>query len=201
MRIADYKLIFIGVGLVGILLIATPALGMVVHLPGEEPFSELYILGPGHMAENYAFKVNVTSGKNYSVYLGVGDHLGFWSSAYYLLYVKFRNMSDPLPNSTLAVPSSLPPLYEYRVVLKDGRSWEAPLSFSFSDVSFSENKSRVGVLQINGVEFNVSKESSWDTRFRGFYYQLFVELWIYDAKFQTFYYHNRFVSLRLNMTA
>ncbi len=196
MKLEEYKLIVIAVGLIGVLLVASPVLGMLVRLPSGEKFSELYVLGQGHMAEGYPF--NVVKGQNYSVYVGVGNHVG--SLAYYVLYVKFRNLNEPLPNATLGVPSSLQPLYEYRVVLEDGKSWEAPLRFSFSNVSFSENRSFVGSLMINGVTFNVDKSVSWDVENNGYYYQLFMELWIYNVEFQAFEFHNRFVGLWLNMT-
>ena len=106
MKLEDYKLIFVAVGLIGVLLIASPALGGVIRLSGGEQFSKLYLLDPDNMAENYPF--NIVAGQNYSVYVGVGNHLG--SSAYYVLYVKFGNQTDPLPNATLGTPSSLQPL-------------------------------------------------------------------------------------------
>jgi len=46
----------------GILLIATPAISEVLRFPTGEQFSELYILGPEHMAENYPF--NIVVGQN-----------------------------------------------------------------------------------------------------------------------------------------
>ena len=97
MKLEGYKLIFIAVGLIGVLLIATPAIADAIHLPGGEQFSELYLLGPNQMAANYPS--NIVVGQNYSVYVGVGNQLG--SSAYYVLYVKLGNQTDQLPNNTL----------------------------------------------------------------------------------------------------
>jgi hypothetical protein len=196
LKIDDYKLVFMSAGLIGILLFASPMLSLVLHLPGGERFSELWILGPEHMAEDYPF--NVEAGEEYLVYVGVGNHMG--CSAYYVVYVKFRNQNEPLPNATAATPSPLPPLYEYRVFLEDGKTWERPLTLSFCDVSFSENKSLVRSLMTNGVTFNVDKSASWDVENNGYYYQLFMELWIYNAESRGFEFHNRFVSLWLNMT-
>jgi hypothetical protein len=196
-KLSDCKLVFVAVGLIGVLLFASPAIEMVLSFPSGEQFSELYLLGPGHMAEDYPF--NVVAGQNYSVYVGVGNHMG--SLAYYVLYVKFGNRNEPLPNVTLGVPSSLQSLYECRAVLEDGKSWEAPLMFSFSEVSFSGNRCRIGALHINGVVFNVGKEGLWDLDNRGFYYQLFVELWMYSATSNTCEFNDRFVGLQLNMTS
>ncbi len=46
MKLGDYKMVFIVVGLIGILLIASPLFGLLLHLPLREPFSEIYLLGP-----------------------------------------------------------------------------------------------------------------------------------------------------------
>ena len=110
MKLGNYRLIFIAVGLIGVLLIASPAIAGAIHAPGGAAFSELDLLGPEQMAQNYPS--NIAVGQNYSVYVNVGNHLG--SSGYYVLYVKLANETDQLPNSTIATPSPLQPLYEYR---------------------------------------------------------------------------------------
>jgi hypothetical protein len=158
---------------------------------------EVWVLGPGHMAEDYPF--NVTAGVSYLVYVGVGNHMG--SSTYYVVYVKFRNETEPLPNVTTGAPSVLAPLYEYHVFLEDGGNSDVPLAFSFSNVSFSGGQSTVGSLTINGVPFIVGKSVSWDAVNSGYFYQLFMELWIYDPASDGFSFHNRFVTRWLNMTA
>lgn len=197
LTLENYKNVFAAVGLVGVLLIASPTLGWFVHLPGGEKFSELWILGPGHMADGYPF--NVAGNVNYLIYVGVGNHMG--SSTYYAVYAKFRNQTDSLPNATSGVPSSLGQLYECKVFLQDGQEWSAPLTFSFSNVSSLEDKLAVGSLTINGATYSVNKPSSWDAKYNGFYYQLFIELWIYDAQNDLLRFHDRFVSLWLNVTA
>jgi hypothetical protein len=200
MKLQHYKLIFIAVGLIGLLLITTPALSMVLYpSPGEE-FSELYLLGPEHEMGNYPF--NVTAGQNYSLYVGVGNHLS--SSAYYVLYVKFGAPTE-LPNTTSGFttgsPSSLPTLFESRFLLKDGNNSESLLTFSISDVSFSSNQSLVKTLEKNGVTFNVNETVAWDTEHKGFYYELIVELWIYNVQSNSIEYDNRYVNLPLNITS
>jgi hypothetical protein len=196
LKIEDYKIIFTAVGLVGALLFASPTLSLVFHLPLVEGFSELWILGPEHMAENYPF--NVRAEESYLVYIGIGNHMG--SSAYYAVYVKFRNQTEPLPDDKAGKPSPLEPLYEYRVFLKDGDSWEFPLNFSFSNISFLDNQSLAGTIRINDAAFNVDKPALWDANYTGYYYQLFFELWIYDVEAEAFQFHNRFVGIWLNMT-
>jgi len=196
MSFEDFKLLYvlscIGLGLI----ILSPTLAVVMTFPAGERFSEFWILGPGHMAEDYPFDVRVD--ESFLVYVGVGNHVG--SSAYYVVYVKLRNQTEHLPNATAGTASPLPPLYEYRVFLEEGKSWEAPLTFSFSGVSFFENRSLVESFMVNDVVFSVDKLASWDGENNGFYYQVFIELWIYNGESDAFEFHNRFVSLWLNMT-
>jgi uncharacterized membrane protein len=196
MKLEGYKLVFVAVGLIGVLLIASPALADVIRLPGGEQFSELYLLGPNQMAANYPS--NIAVGQNYSVYVGVGNHLG--SSAYYVLYVKFGNETNQMPNATLGTPSILQPLYEYRFSIQDSMSWESLLNFSVSNASIQGNNSQINTLQINGVAFNVDKPAMWDSNSTTFTYQLLFELWIYNSSSGAISYNDRFVDLQLNLT-
>jgi hypothetical protein len=195
-KLEEYKLLFSAVGLIGVLLIATPALVEVIHLPGGEQFSELYLLNSNGMAENYPY--NIVVGQNYSVIVGVGNDLG--SSAYYVLYVKFGNQTDQLPDSTSATSSPLAPLYEYRFFVQDGGTWESPLTFSVTDAYVLGNQSMVKTLTVNGLAFGVDKPAAWDVNSTAFSYQIFLELWIYDAQNNSIQFNNRFVSLQLNLT-
>lgn len=192
----DCRLGFVAAGLVGVLVCSVPAASVFVRLPGGERFSELYVLGPGRMAEDYPF--NVSAGVDYLVYLGVVDHLG--GAEYYEVYVKFRNASEPLPNATSVEPSPLPVLYTYRVLLEDGQAWEGALNFGFDDVVFGENVSLVGKVLVNDAVVGVDKVAAWDSVNNGYYYQFVIELWLYNATERSFGYHNRFVSRWLNMT-
>jgi hypothetical protein len=197
MNLKGYRNILIIVSLIFIIISSAPALSLLIPLPiGGEPFSEFWILGPGLMAENYPF--NVTANEDYLVYVGIRNHLA--SSAYYVVYVKFRNQSESLPNATIGTPSSLPPLYQQSVFLQDGESWESPLTFSFSEVSFAGNRSFVKDIVINEYAFEVGKEAYWDSDGTGFYYQLFMELWLYNVKNNELEFHSRFLTLRLNVT-
>jgi hypothetical protein len=196
-KLNDYLLIFVGVGLIGVLLIASPAIASLVHLPSGEEYSELYLLGPQQMADNYPF--DIAANQNYSVYLNVENHVG--SAVYYVLYVKFGNLTDPLPNSLLGTPSSLSPLYEYAFSLPDGGGWESLVTFSVSNASISGDYSQINTLHINGLTFNVDKPSLWDTNSTTFRYQLLFELWVFSSKSDVISYDDRFVDLQLNLTS
>jgi len=196
-NLEDYRALFFVATLGLALIAASPALSVAVPFSGGyERFSELWLLGPGHMAEDYPFDVAV--GEAYSVFVGVGNHMG--CSEYYVVYVKFRNGTQPLPDINNSMPSPLPLLYEFRVFVADGESWESLLIFAFQDVSFEDDSAYVGVLMINDVAFFVDSFSMWDSENSGFYFQLFFELWRYDTASQGFRFHNRFVGIWLNMT-
>lgn len=196
MNLDDYKLLFITIGLIGVLLIASPAFITFLGVPSGEQFSQLYLLGPEHQAKNYPFTIQ--GNQNYSVYVGVANNMG--SSQYYLLQIKFRNQTDPLPNSSLATPSSLSSIYKYKFAISNGTTWERFFTFSASDITFSGNVSCVGVLSLNGLSFNVNKPSVLNTNSSMFFYQLLFELWIYNTQTGLFEYNNRNVNLQLNMS-
>lgn len=196
MSFDDFKLIYVlaclGLGLI----ILSPTLAMVIKLPGGEQFSEFWVLGPGHMAEDYPF--NIAEDQAYKVYLGIANHMG--GLQYYRVYVKFRNQTEPLPDSVNGTPSALDPVFEYRLFLRDGEVWEKEVSFSFDGISFEGNSCRVSSLVLDGYVLNVDKLVLWDEENSGFYCQLFFELWIYDGTVSGFQFHNRFVGFWLNMT-
>jgi hypothetical protein len=191
----DYRTVFVAVVLIGVLVCCVPSVMLFARLPGGEKFSELYYLGPGHMAEGYPY--NVRENGSYLVYLGVGNHMG--ASAFYEVCVKFRNSSESLPNATSGEASSLPVLFVYHVFLGDGGVWEEPLNFSFTGVVFGENVSSVRMIRINDAVVNVDKSAVWDNVNSGYSYQLIAELWLYNATGSNFVFHDRFVTLWLNM--
>jgi uncharacterized membrane protein len=196
MKLGDYRLIFIAVGLVGILFIASPAIAGFVPAPGDEAFSEIYLLGPEQMAQGYPS--NLAVGQNYSVYVNVGNHLG--TSAYYVLYIKLGNSTDQLPNSTLGTPSPLQPLYEYRLSIKENTVWQQVFSFEVTDATISSTTSQINTLQVNDVALNVDKSAVWDSNSTKSTYKLFFELWLFNDSTGSVEFNNRYVNLLLNLT-
>lgn len=203
MNLEEYRTVFVVGSLVLMLVAVAPALSLSIAFPGgSERLSELWLLGPNRMAEDYPF--NVTAGEEYSVFLGIRNRLGY--CAYYVVQVKFRNQSQPAPSSfgpiEQRVPSNLSSLFGVRVFVADEGVWEAPLTFSF-DYGLNESLMRVefSSLDVNGVAVDLAGQTiTWDavnSEFRGF---LFFEVWLYNAEIDDFRYHGRFVSLRLNMT-
>jgi hypothetical protein len=197
MNLNEYRTVFVAASLVLMLIVAAPTLSMIIAFPdGSEPFSELWLLGPTHMAEGFPFNVEVN--ETYSVFVGVGNSMGV--SSYYLVYVKFRNQIQPLPDIQNSKPSPLMPLYEFRAFVVDDQTWEAPLTFTVLEVSHIDDFLTINRLSINGEIFEVNSPTIWDPEHKGFYYQLFCELWLHNTVSQSFQYHGRFVGIWLNVT-
>jgi len=197
LKLEDCKVIFATAGLIGILLFASPTLSLVFRLPSGEKFSELWILGPNHMIEDYPF--NVKANEAYGIYVGVSNHMA--SSSYYVIKVKFRNQTEPLPDSSVGIPSPLQALYEYYIIIQNDKTFETYLTFSFPQISRYGNQCLVEAININDVMYTVHKPASWNVNYTGYFYQLFFELWIYDVETEAFQFHNRFVNIWLNMTS
>lgn len=138
----------------------------------------------------------MTAGRTYTVYLGVRNRLG--NSAYYRIYVKLGNGAQSVPVTFNASPSQLSILDQFDFVVKDGDVWETPLVFQIVDAEQRNSTLIIGDVSINGITFWANITSVWDSIKTGFYYQLFSELWLYNATSQTFQYNNRLVQLWLN---
>ena len=196
MGFSDLRLVYVVSCVVLGLIIVAPTLAMFVSFPGGERFSELWLLGRGRMAEDYPF--NVRAGEVYRFFLGLGNHMGGLED--YLVFVKFRNQSESLPDSVNGSASVLEPVFEYRAFVGDGGVWEREVRLGFEGVSFDGNVCRVSRLVLDGSVLNVDKVAAWDSAGNGFYCQLFFELWFYNSSLSGFQYHDRFVGMWLNMT-
>jgi len=177
------------------MIVLSPTLFSVVSFPEGDPFSELYVLDSNRKLENMPF--NVSANTLYTIHLGVGNEMGALES--YLIYVKLRNQTDSLPDCETGSPSSLEPVYEYRVFLSDGEVWEREITFSFENVVLGKASSISG-LSINGHRVDMEKVTVWDPENDGFLHQFVFELWIYNKTTLDFEFHNRYVGLKLNMT-
>jgi uncharacterized membrane protein len=185
---------------VGILafVVASPGLLRLLIVPRTEFFTELWILGSTHMVGNFPY--NVSRNQNYSVFLGIGNQLGY--CAYYSIEVKFRNLTQSAASSYNRTPSTLPALFNITAFVADGHTWELPLNFSL-DYVYDETFSltRFHSLTMNNIPLDIGYcRVSWDGDRKGFYADLFFELWLFNETVNDFRYHERFVNLRLNVT-
>jgi hypothetical protein len=198
MNVREHLVLFMSATGILALLVASPALSRLLVLPRTDHFTELWILDSNHMAEDYPF--NITRNYNYSVFLGLGNRLGY--CAYYLVEVKFRNQTQSAPDSSNRTPSSLPPLFNITAFVADEGVRELPLTFSF-DYGYNETLSQVefGSLKLNDVVLSMTNQTiARDPSRRGFPGCLFFELWIYNSTINGFQYHERFVNRWLDMT-
>jgi hypothetical protein len=221
-----YKTSFLVVTGVLVLLVASPLLQEVLIYPQTEFFTELSLFGPQHTAENYPH--NITSGETYSVFLGVANHLG--SCAYYVVEVKLRNETQSAPEGFNRTHSILKPLYSVNFFVPDKETWGMPMTFSleysfdevirtvYRNVSVSVPDGNVtyqlvaenvtlervtfGSLRLNDATVSLRGLSSdFNLQTHEFFGNLVFELWIYDTSTSSYVYHERYVDLKLNMTA
>jgi hypothetical protein len=164
--------------------------------PIGQQFTEIYILGNNHTFDNIPF--NIKAGVQYSVYLGIVNNMV--SSSYYTYYVKLANETQ-LPSTTSGQPSSLSPLFESKIFLSSGQGFETPLTFQVNSAKIVNGVCTISDISINGLDSKINKATSWNADKTGFYYNFFIELWIYNASSGGIEYNDRFVSMNLNMTA
>lgn len=199
MAVQQYSVFFVVVIGVLALVVASPALSRLLVYPRTEFFSEFWILGPDRMAEGYPF--NISSDQEYTVFVGVGNRLGYCS--YYLVEVKFRNETMSSPDSFNRTPSSLRSLFNISAFVADETVWEMPLTFSFN-YAYNESSLKVkfNSLMLDDVVLDMSDYLVvWNSTKNGFFGFLFFELWIYDEAVDDFMYHERFLRLMFNMTS
>lgn len=192
MKLSDYQLIFIAIGFIGILLVATPTFSYVFHLPSGEPFSELYMVR--------GCPYSISADQEFSIVIGVNNRMRY--SSYNEVFIKLLNITDPLPNLSDKTPSSIQPLSEYKFMVQDGKNWENNITFSISDVSYSEDQVLIKKLILNDCVFDVNKPAAYLNGTKpAFCYQLVFELWTLNVKTSSFEFDNRFVALTFNVTA
>jgi len=194
-QLSNYRIILITIGLIGVLLFASPTIALLVKLPPGQEYSEIYLLGPNHDLSNLPFYIEPNV--SYLLYLGITNNLK--SAGYYTCLMKFGNDSTLLPNQALGTPSSLPSLYEYNVFLDSGATWETPFTFEIDTLNFANNTAEVSGVNINGVDYPISLTSAWDSNRTGYFYNFIVELWLFNGTQGAIQYNDRFVSLILNM--
>ncbi len=198
-----YHTFFLMAIFISALILASPALSRLLVYPRTEFFTEMWILDPNHRAENYPF--NISSGQCYNIYLSIANRLG--SCAYYMVQVKFRNSTQPLPTSFGPIdertPSNLPSLYNLTFFVADKQVEERLITFSINyTVDKVLRKISLESMKLNDVTIGLSDYViKWNSTKNGFYGFLFFELWLHNENSGRFEYHGRFVGLWLNMTS
>jgi len=197
MNLEEYRIGFATGIMVLMLIAAVPSISLYVSFPSGERFSELWLLDKDRGTEDYPFDVH--EDEPYSIFVGVGNHMG--ESSYYLIYIKLRNQTQPPPNVVASQPSLLTPVSEFRAFVPHNGTWEAPITFRILDADVDGDSAFLSRLSINEVASPVNASALWNPKYKGFYFQLFLELWRYNTMSQSFQYHGRFVGIWLNMTS
>ncbi len=200
MDLQKYKVVLVTIILIVALFVSSSALEMILAYPSAQSasFTELWLLGPEHKAENYPY--DITLNENYSVYLGIADQLGYY--AYYQVEVKFCNLTQQAPNTLNDSSSSQPSLYNMSLCVPNDQSLEIPITFSFN-YTYDPFSAQINFNQLtfNGLPLDLEGYSTtWNSQRSAFYGILFFELWIYNSTTGTFQYNDRYVSIQLNMT-
>jgi uncharacterized membrane protein len=184
------KTLILTISAIVALLIASPFLQQLAITPQTDYFTEMALLDTNHKTN---YPSNVTSGKNYQLYIEITNHLGH--AADYTVEAKFRDTNQPGPDSFNHTNSSLPPLERFTAATTNNQTVELPIeiSFQFSDSGYVDS------LTINGKTHNINTQLKFDTQKNNYYGNLFFELWVYNQTTNTLQYHERYVSLWLKM--
>jgi hypothetical protein len=196
MNLKEVRLYYVLLCLGLVCIVLSPIVFYFFNIPSEERFSEIFILGADHTINSLPF--NVSMGTSYTVFVNVGNHIG--NLEYYAVYAKFRSLSEALPDVSSGQPSPLQPVFEYHMFLGDNMISERRFDFSLEEISFNGDECRVSQLLINGHLVNVDQVVLWDSEDKGFFYQLFFELWVYDSAISDFRFDNRYVQFWINAT-
>jgi hypothetical protein len=192
-----YRALILVVSLLLALFVASPVIEQFVVAPKTEPLTEMSLLGPYY---NASYPFNLTSGDVYPFYLTVSNHLG--SSAYYLIEVKFRNQSQSGPDSFNDTASSLPSLANFTLIVDNDQSHELPVNFTFN-YQVNPNLKATNLNNITVNESTIDTDNlliPWDSPKNAYLGNLFFELYIYNNTIGSFQYHQRYVSLWLNLS-
>jgi hypothetical protein len=199
MGLQQYKVLLLVVTFASALFIASPAIQQILVIPQTEYFTELSLMGPYH---NATYPSNVAVDENFHIYLNIQNHLG--SCSYYIIQMKFRNQTQSAPDSFNHTNSDQPTLGSISFFVADKGTLELPIDISFQ-YKIDENitdQLDMQTITLNGAALNANTTTiTWDSLRKGFYGNLFFELWIFNNTVNAFQYHQRYVSLWLKMSA
>lgn len=199
MGLSQYKTLILVVTAALALLIASPAIQQLLVYPQTDNLTEFWMFGPKHDA---SYPANITADQTYRLYLDVTNHLG--STSYYNVEMKFRNQTQPGPDSFNHTSSSLPALSSIAIVAANNETAEAPLdiSFQYHVVNGTTSTLHMDNVTVNGFAIDASATTiAWDAIRGGFYGNLVFELYIYNGTTNAFQYHQRYLGLWFRMNA
>jgi hypothetical protein len=196
MGLSRYRTFILVVTAALALLVASPSIQQLIVYPQSDTLTEFWMFGPNHDA---AYPSNVTQDQTYRIYLDVTNHLS--SAAYYNVEIKFRNQTQPAPDSFNRTSSNLPALGNIAIAAAENSTSEVQLDISFqyhtdtpTGTLYMEN------VTVNGFAQDASATTiAWDEAKGGFFGNLVFELYLQNSTTNTFQYHQRYLSLWLKM--
>ncbi|XES77833.1 MAG: DUF1616 domain-containing protein [Candidatus Bathyarchaeia archaeon] len=191
MNVVQYKTVLCVATFVVALFVASPAIEQLTVFPSRDSFSELGLLGPQHIAADYPSAV--TANQDYSVFLEVGNQLGY--AAYYMIQVKLQNKTQFDTNT----PTDS--LYNTTVFVANQQTTDIPLTFSI-DYSYNQTLSQVNLSQVSFNGFSSKLETNpfaWEPEKVSNVSYLVFELWLYNTTLGDFENHKRSVNLMLTI--
>ena len=159
----------------------------------SQHYSELWILGPNGEAFDYPENVSQRTLQNFN--LEVKNNLDL--PTYYIVLMKIRDSTQPLPIQNTSTPSPLEPICEFRFAINPGKTWTKQVSLEFPQFTTFADYLQFGSIKVNDVLFRCDCLALWD---HGFYFEVFFELWTYDSSAKSIAFTNQYVGLWLNMT-
>ena len=184
------------IALVGTLIIASPVIQTLLPSLPQEEYTELFLLGSNHEADNYPFKIS--QNERYGIYVDIVNHREELS--YYKLLVKIRGIEESAPDAIEGMPSSVSAFIEYNVLLTQESTWEKAISFSFPQIQQNDELLYLPEVRFNEEIIKINKTITW-TPEKGYYSGLLFELYLYNEDSNSFQFDNRFNEIWLNMSA
>jgi uncharacterized membrane protein len=156
----------------------------------------MWLLGPKH---DTIYPTNVTSDQKIRLYLDVSNHLGVTAS--YAAEVKFRNAAQSAPNSFDQTYSTQPAIDRLSFSVADNAANELPIDVSFNYTINEEMRLlTMNTININGKTVDLHQTTIvYDVDRGGYFGNLFFELYLHNTQTDRYDYHQRYVSLWLQM--
>ncbi|XHH09311.1 MAG: DUF1616 domain-containing protein [Candidatus Bathyarchaeia archaeon] len=189
-----YRALFFVVAAVLVLAVASPLIEQYASAPKTEPLTELSVLGPYH---NATYPYNLTSGDIYPLYFTVSNQLGV--PAQYKLEIKFRTQEQSGPDSFNHTQSSLPPLTDFTFKVENGKSVELQVNLAF-DYRVGSREANLNSIDVNETSIDMDNlPVPWDYEADAYLGNVFFELYLYNDSTGNYQYHQRYVSLWVNL--
>jgi uncharacterized membrane protein len=190
---ANHKLILLFLTAVAIFMVALPFAQQTIINKRSEPYSEMWLLGQQHTADNYPSTIEPNH--DYTVFLDVNNNMG--KMVQYMVKVWFFN-TTPSTQTTLGLP-----VYSITAAIANEETWALPVTFS---IDYAHDETTFGVnvtsIKINSLDTKADGTFvAWNSTKEGRYGYLHFELWAYDTNARNFKNFNCSVDLRFNMTA